>query len=90
MTAGPPESSPQVWTPSVPPANELLVNGNEGMTSSSTKRLRLTNRIGILLDKLRLTPVSAQLPEIDVRSPLIARAVIGSWEQHGCSKDHAL
>ena len=37
-------------------------------------------------DKLCLR---ARLPEIaDVRNPLIAHAVIGSQEQHGCSKEH--
>ena len=62
------------------------------MTSSSTKRVRLRNRIEILLDKLRLTlRFRVRLPEIDdVRKPLIAHAAIGSQEVHGCSKDHAL
>jgi hypothetical protein len=50
------------------------------------------SRIAILLDKLRLAlRFRARLPEIDdVRNPLIAHAAIGSQEQHGCSKDHAL
>ncbi len=48
--------------------------------------------IAILLDKLRLTlPIRVQLPEIDdVRNPLIAHAAIGSQDEHGCSKEHAL
>jgi len=48
--------------------------------------------IAILLDKLRLTLCfRVQLPEFDdVRNPLIAHAAIGSQEEHGCSKEHAL
>jgi len=62
------------------------------MTSSGTIHVSAGySWIEILLDKLRLTlRLRAQLPEIDVRNPLIVRAVIGSREQHGCSKDHAL
>jgi hypothetical protein len=62
------------------------------MSSSNAKQVRLGIRIGILLDKLRLTLLfRTRLPEIDdVRNPLIARAVFASQEQHGCSKGHAL
>jgi hypothetical protein len=50
------------------------------------------SRIAILHDKLRLTlRFRARLPEMDdVRNPLIAHAAIGSREEPGCSKDHAL
>ena len=61
------------------------------MTFSSTIHVSAgCSWIAILLDKLRYTlPFSALLPEIDdLRNPLIAHAVIGSQEQHGCSKEH--
>jgi hypothetical protein len=62
------------------------------MTSSGTIHVKVgCSRIAILLDKLRLSlRFRAQLPEIDVRNPRIVHGVIGSQEQHGCSKDHAL
>jgi hypothetical protein len=49
-------------------------------------------RIAIRHDKLRLTRrFRARLPEIgDVRSPLTAHASIGSQEEPGCSRGHAL
>jgi hypothetical protein len=48
--------------------------------------------IAILLHKLRLTlRFRVRLPEIDdVRNPLIAHAGIGSQEEHGCLREHAL
>jgi hypothetical protein len=63
------------------------------VTSSSTIRVSAGySRIAILLDNLRLTlRFRARLPEIDdFRNPLIAHAAVGSQEEHGCSKDHAL
>jgi len=63
------------------------------MTSSSTIHVSARySWIAILLDKLRLTLCfRVQLPEFDdVRNPLIAHAAIGSQEEHGCSKEHAL
>jgi hypothetical protein len=50
------------------------------------------SRIAILHDKLRLIlRFRARLPEIDdVRNSLIAHAAIGSEEEHGRSKEHAL
>ena len=63
------------------------------MTSSSTIHVSAGySWIPILLDKLRLTlRFRVRLPEIDdVRNPLIAHAAIGSQEEHGCSKEHAL
>jgi hypothetical protein len=49
-------------------------------------------RIAILHDKLRLTlRFRARLREIDdVRNHLIAHAAVGSQEEHGCSREHAL
>ena len=48
--------------------------------------------IASLRGKLHLTlRFRARLPEIDdVRNPLIAHAAIGSQEERGCSKEHAL
>ena len=63
------------------------------MTSSSTIDVSAGHsRIAILLDKLRLAlRFRARFPEMDnLWTPLMAQAVIGSQEQHGCSKEHAL
>jgi hypothetical protein len=50
------------------------------------------SRIAIRHDELRLTlRFRARLPGIDVvRNPLVAHAAIGSQEEPGCSKGHAL
>jgi hypothetical protein len=51
----------------------------EYMTSSSAIHVSSGySWIAILLDK----------PRYNLRNPLIAHAVIGSQEQHGCSKEH--
>ena len=63
------------------------------MTSSSTIHVSAGySRIAILHDKLRLIlRFRARLPEIDdVRNSFIAHAAIGSQEEHGRSKEHAL
>jgi hypothetical protein len=68
-------------------------NGNEDMTSSSSIHVRKADcRIAILHDKLRLAlRFRARRPEIDdVRNPLTAHAAIGSQEERGCCKEHAL
>jgi hypothetical protein len=61
------------------------------MTSSSTTYVSAGySRIPILLDKLRLAlRFRARLPENDDLANVIAHAVIGSQEQHGCSTEHA-
>jgi hypothetical protein len=61
------------------------------MTSENTIHVSAGDSwIAILLDKLRYTlRFRTRLPEVDdVRNPLMAHAVIGSQEQHGCSKEH--
>jgi hypothetical protein len=63
------------------------------MTSSSAIHVSAgCSRIAILHDWLRLTlRFRARLPGIDdVRNPLTAHAAIGSQEEPGCSKEHAL
>src|SRR5690242_18186200 len=85
MTAGPPESSPQAWTPSVPPADDCLVMGTRAyMISSSTFHVRAAcSGIEILLDNLRLALRSRlRLPGIDdVGKPLKAHQTMGSPER---------
>ena len=93
-TAGPPESSPPRGLPRSLLATNCSVTGTRTyVTSSSTIHVSAGySRIAILLDKLSLTlRFPARLPEIDnTRNFLIAHAAIGSQEEHGCSKDHAL
>jgi len=63
------------------------------MTSSRTIHVSAGySRIAILHAKLRLTlRFRARIPGIDdVRNPLIAHAAIGSQDEPGCSKVHAL
>jgi hypothetical protein len=63
------------------------------MASGSAIHVSAGNsRMAVRHDKLRLTRrFRARLPENDdVRNPLIAHAAIGSQEEPGCSKGHAL
>jgi hypothetical protein len=61
------------------------------MTSSSTTHVSAGySSSAIVRVKLRLTlRFNARLPENNDVPNLIAHAVIGSQEQHGCSTEHA-